>query len=876
MGRNSRLLLSALLAFATTLPIAAHAAAPPTVTTLTLSSPSVSWHAHVRLTAQVTAAGAAVTEGSVTFCDLSGPYTLCEDSAIVGKAQITSAGAQINITPAIGTHKYMAIFNGTNAAAASRSPSQTLPVTGLYPTITAIAAIGNLSSYALTATVVGDASQPPILTGSVSFQDTTANTLLGVVPLGTPAFAQSYTVAPVSPAQPGNDPAIAGVGDFNEDGIPDLAVENAGDNTISILLGNGDGTFTLFAQPPITVGTSPCENIDIQSNCAIVVGDFNDDGHADLALTSGYDNTVTILEGNGKGSFTPFIGSPIQVGNYPEAIKIGDFNDDGIQDLAVANANDSTISILLGNGDGTFTGASGSPFNLGIGAFPFFIAVADFNKDGNLDLAVVNGGQDDSVSFLEGNGDGTFTPFPGSPLPFPAGAGAGAIVAADFNRDGKVDLAVANFNVNNVYILLGNGDGTFTLAAQPPVTVGPNPFAMVALDYNGDGYTDLAVANYNYNFSPSPPVGTVTLLIGNGDGSFSSPGAAIPVGQLPNDVVTADFNGDGKPDLAIPDSDDTYTTILLNTVTQTATATLDDVVLTGAGTHLVKATYPANTEFAASSATIDLPGLIISTTLALSANPTEQMVTMPVTFTAQLSPTASVAPTGTVTFYDQSGGGQLGTVPIANGRAVLTVPFITDGMHSVTASYSGNPVFPASSSNAVSVTIDNLSILRVGNNNTTILPGTTVAYTLKVMPQVATTFLYTVSFAASGLPAGATYTFSPANLAPGGATANITMTVETAKAALYTRTPSPFWPLPIALGLLLPLFGAKAVRKRMRQISPLLGMTLLAAVSLAAAASLGGCSGAGLFAARKIPYSISVITTEGTVQRSTQVPLEIQ
>ena len=77
-------------------------------------------------------------------------------------------------------------------------------------------------------------------------------------------------------------------------------------------------------------------------------------------------------------------------------------------------------------------------------------------------------------------------------------------MAADFNRDGKVDLAVANFNVNNVYILLGNGDGTFTLAAQPPVTVGPNPFAMVALDYNGDGYTDLAVANYNYNFSPSP------------------------------------------------------------------------------------------------------------------------------------------------------------------------------------------------------------------------------------------------------------------------------------------------------------------------------------------------------------------------------------
>src|SRR5271156_6977028 len=123
MSRNSRL-LPAFLAVAIALPIAVHAAAPPTVTTLTLSSPSVSWHTPVKLTAQVTAGGAPVAAGTVTFCDLSGPYTRCEDSAIVGKAQITGAGAQINIIPAIGTHKYTAIFNGisgTNAAAPSPS-----------------------------------------------------------------------------------------------------------------------------------------------------------------------------------------------------------------------------------------------------------------------------------------------------------------------------------------------------------------------------------------------------------------------------------------------------------------------------------------------------------------------------------------------------------------------------------------------------------------------------------------------------------------------------------------------------------------------------------------------------------------------------------
>src|SRR5580693_4399063 len=139
MSRNSGL-LPALLAIAIAPPIAAHAAALPTATTLTLSSPSVSWHTPVQLTAQVAASGAPVTAGTVTFCDLSGPYTRCEDSAIVGKAQLTGAGAQINIIPAIGTHKYTALFNGTTAAAPSTSAAQTLTVTGLYPTTTSIAA----------------------------------------------------------------------------------------------------------------------------------------------------------------------------------------------------------------------------------------------------------------------------------------------------------------------------------------------------------------------------------------------------------------------------------------------------------------------------------------------------------------------------------------------------------------------------------------------------------------------------------------------------------------------------------------------------------------------------------------------------------------
>ena len=155
-------------------------------------------------------------------------------------------------------------------------------------------------------------------------------------------------------------------------------------------------------------------------------------------------------------------------------MKIGDFNNDGVLDLAVANSNDNTISILLGVGDGTFTAANGSPISAGIGNFPFFLAVADFNKDGNADLAVVNG-RDYTLTLLEGNGDGTFKPFAGSPILLPAGGGASPIVAADFNGDGWVDLAVGNFDANNVDIFLNNQGAFTTPSAQSPISVGPSP-----------------------------------------------------------------------------------------------------------------------------------------------------------------------------------------------------------------------------------------------------------------------------------------------------------------------------------------------------------------------------------------------------------------
>ena len=679
------------------------------------------------------------------------------------------------------------MFTGTAAAAASTSTAQTLTVTGLYPTTTAIAATGNPSGYDLTATVVGYSNHPPLLTGTVSFQDTTnGNFVLGTGTLGTPAFAQSFIQAPNSPISTGNQPAAGGSGDFNGDGKPDLAIMSSETNSVYILLGNGDGTFTAATGSPIFgVGTTPCNFNDQPSNCSMAVGDFDHNGTADLAVTSGGDNTVIILLGHGDGTFTPANGSPISVGTFPEAVRIGDFNSDGLLDLAVANAKDDTVSILLGNGDGTFTQASGSPIS--VGKFPFFLAVADFDGNGTADVAATNQG-DNTVSILLGNGDGTFTQASGSPVPS-GNYNPGPVVAADFNGDGVVDLAVANFTadfpstVGNVVILLGNGKGGFTQPG-PAVAVGLDPFAMVAMDFNQDGKTDLVVDNYGDITQTQTQ--TLTVLLGDGTGGFTPAGPPTQLGDSPNDLVAADFNGDGTTDLAIPNIADFDTTILLNQFTQTATASASNITIAGTGTHYVDAVYEGNSSFASStSSTIPLQGSTVPTTLTLSANPTQQMITMPVTFTAQLAAISvepdTAIPTGTVTFYDQSVNATLGTAPMgANGQAVFTTSSIGPGVHSITASYSGDPNFLASNSNAVSVQIDELRILRVGNNNTTILPGTTVVYTLQVQPQVATAFLYNVSFTASGLPAGATATFSPATLPAGGKTTNITMTVETA------------------------------------------------------------------------------------------------
>jgi hypothetical protein len=199
-------------------------------------------------------------------------------------------------------------------------------------------------------------------------------------------------------------------------------------------------------------------------------GDFDGDGKPDLAVTNYDGNNVTVLLGNGAGGFSPAAGSPIAVGTHPFYLALGDFNGDGHSDLAVPNAGSNNVTILLGTGSGGFDPAPGSP--LAVGSIPTAVAVGDFDADGHQDLAVTDSGSND-VAVLLGSGDGTFSPAAGSPVA--AGTTPYFVAAGDLNGDGQPDLAVANYIDNNLSIFLNHSrpDTTTNLVSSgSPTTVG--------------------------------------------------------------------------------------------------------------------------------------------------------------------------------------------------------------------------------------------------------------------------------------------------------------------------------------------------------------------------------------------------------------------
>jgi Bacterial Ig-like domain (group 3)/FG-GAP-like repeat/FG-GAP repeat len=532
----------------------------------------------------------------------------------------------------------------------------------------------------------------------------------------------------------GYEPYSVAVKDVNGDGNPDLLVANrCVDNSncngvVGVRLGNGDGTL----QPVVTYDSGGYE---AQS---VAVADVNGDGKPDLVVanvcadsncTSG--GVVGVLLGNGDGTFQAAI-SYGSGGLVAESVAVADVSGDGKPDLVVANG-DGSVGVLMGNGDGSFQAAVS--YGSG-GASASSLAVADVSRDGKLDLVVANfcassDCANGSVGVLLGNGDGTFQ---GAVTYSSGGLYTGAVELMDLNGDSKLDVVVASEYVNSsetngsVGVLLGNGDGTFQ---APLITSTPTPLggvrSLALADFNGDGKVDLALSAGNF------------LLLGNGDGTFQTPKV---LGAGGTGIAVGDFNRDGRPDLAVGG-----VTVLLNisafpttttitsssnpstfgqSVTFSATVTpkasgmptgtvtfregstiLGTSPLNGGtaqfstaaltvGHHCIRALYSGDTSFAASTSP-ELHQVVhrATTTITLDSSLNPSTGGMSVTFTATVVPQYSGTPAGTVTF--KNGSTIMGKVQLTSGQAVFTKLFKSPGTKSVTAFYSGNANFMPSS-----------------------------------------------------------------------------------------------------------------------------------------------------------------------------------
>lgn len=319
----------------------------------------------------------------------------------------------------------------------------------------------------------------------------------------------------------GYAPSSVAVGDLNGDGISDIAVANNYDRTVSVLLGNGNGTFQ--ARRVFATGTNPSST---------AIGDLDGDGNPDLAVSNYSYNTISVLLGNGDGTFQAL--RDFATGNRPLSVSIDDLDGDGILDLAVANSGSHTISVLLGNGDGTFQTRQ----NFATGSLPWSVAIGDLDGDGTPDLAVTNLNSG-TVSMLLGKGDGTFQ----TRRDFATGSCPQSVTIGDLNDDGTPDIAVANACSDNISVLSGNGDGTFQ--ARQNYATGNAPQSVAIGDLDGDGLPDLAVANNNSN--------TVSVLLGNGNGTFQIR-RDFATGTGPQSVAIDDLNGDGLSDLVTANS----------------------------------------------------------------------------------------------------------------------------------------------------------------------------------------------------------------------------------------------------------------------------------------------------------------------------------
>jgi ankyrin repeat protein len=543
------------------------------------------------------------------------------------------------------------------------------------------------------------------------------------------------TFSEQTPLSIGVNPRSLVIKDFNGDGNPDVAIADSGTNSFRVLLGNGNGTF----------GT-PFEFVSGAQPTFVTTADLDGDGTSDLAIVNYGDQDVAVALGNGDGTFQAAPECP--VGLQPNSIVSGNFNADGFLDLLIENGGNSgsafTASLLLSNGNSTFQPAVSVPINT---EGPVFMATGDFNKDQNLDFVTANASAN-SVTVVLANGAAGF----GTGLDYATDSGPVSVAVADFNGDGFPDIATANQSGNDVSVLINNQTGAFATHVDYPA--GTSPVSIAATDLNGDGFPDIIVSNSGNQ--------TLSVLLNNGDGTFAT-AVPYPVGNLPLSVAVADLNGDAALDLVTVNSADDTVSVLLGNGTGTfapavtyaiptssgaqfvaiADVTGDgipDIIVadtkknlvsvlpgTGDGTFGLAINYSTGLgpvsiavgdfngdmklDLATANSGSNNVTLLVSngatakgaTSTALTSSTNPSVVGQSLTFTATVS-SATGTPTGMVSFME--GGNQIGSGTVSGGTAIFITSALTATSHSITAVYSGDSNFAASTSPAFVQTVN--------------------------------------------------------------------------------------------------------------------------------------------------------------------------